>query len=249
MTTDMMTVTNNPNSSPHWSLQNGYSNPHQHENYPYQVVLSGRRTFFGLVLNTFKNELEPKCSGIDQGYKFFFSTPGDLLQISQKYFRVPISHVNAIRIVPELTITTKILRRFQPNQRKCFYGDERQLRFFKVYTGINCKTGCMANFTKQECGCVHFSMPSRCILHKNIGVLNPRISYLYPTGDKNTQICGAARMRCMKEAKWKMSTTNSGKAFEEECNCVPACTFIKYNAYVSRSPLDVTILDKLGKPK
>lgn len=68
------------------------------------------------------------------------------------------------------------------------------------------------------------------------------------TGDKNTQICGAARMGCLREAKRKLETTNGGKAFEEECNCMPACTSIKYNAYVGRSSLDLMTLREAGVP-
>lgn len=154
-----MLVVQNKNSS-NWSLQNGYSNTYNNENYPYQSVVSGIPIDFSILLNTFKNNIAIQCSGIDQGFKIILSTPDDALQMSQNYFRLPLLHISAINIEPELTITTEKLRRFQPHQRQCFYGDERQLRFFKMYSQINCKVECLANFTKQECGCVRFSMPS-----------------------------------------------------------------------------------------
>lgn len=163
-------ITNNPNVTS-WSLQNGYSNPYNIVNYLFQKISTGRHSYLGLLFDTYKNDLEPKCSGIDQGFKIYLSTPVESLQISQKYFRIPLAHVNVIHIKPELTMTTEKLRNFKPHQRKCFYGDERQLRFFKSYTGVNCKTECMANFTKRECECVHFSMPSTYISCLNMSTI------------------------------------------------------------------------------
>ncbi|XP_031636172.1 pickpocket protein 28-like [Contarinia nasturtii] len=227
MIMNMRTVENNQNVSSHWSLQNGYSNPFNDGNYPFQAVLSGRKVYMGLSLLTSKNNVEPQCSGIEQGFKIFLSTPGETLQTSHRYFQIPFLHSNVIKIDPVLTTTTEKLRRFKPHQRECFYGDERQLHFFKMYTQINCKEECLANFTKQECGCVKFSQPR----------------------DKSTRICGGAKIECMKEAKWKIQTTNIGKTFEEECNCIPACTFIKYNANCDRTAVDPDSLNHWDVPK
>lgn len=34
-----------------------------------------------------------------------------------------------------------------------------KLRFYKNYTQANCEMECLSNYTKNECGCVKFSMP------------------------------------------------------------------------------------------
>ncbi|XP_031627362.1 pickpocket protein 28-like [Contarinia nasturtii] len=210
----MMMVKSNPNGSSRWSMENGYTKLYDDENYPYPVkpLQWGRLNYLAITLATLVKDIEYQC-GFDQGFKLILSTPGDAVQTSQNYFRLSNSQRALIRIMPELTITTDKLRHFQPSQRKCFFQSDRRLHFFKIYSKINCEEECLANFTQNTCGCVKFSMPR----------------------DKGTKICGGAKIECMKEAQRKFSTTQTGRAFRDECNCMPACTFVKYKAYILRS--------------
>jgi hypothetical protein len=54
-------------------------------------------------------------------------------------------------------------------RRKCFYQNENQLRFFKVYSQSNCEWECLTNFTMKACGCVMFYMPSDRLLILKFG--------------------------------------------------------------------------------
>lgn len=156
MASVMMMVENNQNVFG-WNLEKGYKDPRNKKNYPIQ----GLNRHFGLLYRTSINNFEYQCCReINQGLKIVLSMPGEAPRISENYFRISHWYKNTIRIAPELTTTTDNLRHFTPNQRKCFYADERRLRFFNMYTGVNCEEECVANFTKIICDCVKFSMPS-----------------------------------------------------------------------------------------
>lgn len=159
MAAGMMIIKNNRNVSG-WSLQNGYADPYDMKNYPFQGISLNLETLFSIGLHVLTNDFEYKCRGIDQGYKLVLSMPGEVPRMSYNYFRISLMHMNEIAITPEITITTEGLRHYEPNQRRCFFNDERRLRFFKIYTETNCEVECLANFTKKMCACVKFSMPS-----------------------------------------------------------------------------------------
>jgi hypothetical protein len=51
------------------------------------------------------------------------------------------------------------LRRFSPESRKCYFEDEKPLKFFKTYTKLNCELECKARKILELCGCVSYDMP------------------------------------------------------------------------------------------
>lgn len=161
----MMIVKTNPNTSAHWSPDNGYKNAFNEDGYPFYAP-SSRSYGFAVAFKTSKSDIQYKCRGLDLGFKLILSKPGDTLKMSQNNFRIPLSEFGVIDIKSTFITTTEKLRHFSPNQRQCFYDDERQLRFFKMYSKVNCDEECLANYTKNVCGCVKFSMPStNFILH------------------------------------------------------------------------------------
>lgn len=53
-------------------------------------------------------------------------------------------------------------------------------------------------------------------------------------GAKNTQMCGPAKVRCYKNAnsfEFKLHRLS-------ECNCLPSCTVLSYNAYSTEADYD-----------
>jgi amiloride-sensitive sodium channel len=62
-------------------------------------------------------------------------------------------------VTPKSHRTDEALRRFDPEQRKCYFEGERQLKYFKAYTKAHCEWECRSNATLKHCGCVKFSMP------------------------------------------------------------------------------------------
>lgn len=66
------------------------------------------------------------------------------------------------------------------------------------------------------------------------------------TGEKNTKICGPAKIKCYKEAQKKLYgedievglTDKAAKSFRKQCNCLPACSLIIYDADIDRAKVD-----------
>lgn len=142
-----------------WSPESGYVDL-LHIGYPYPGFLDGGRTTFVVALASFNSDIEHHCKGIEQGFKLILTPPGNTLKTSQSYHRLKVSHSNLFNVIPKLTNTTHKLRHFNSTQRKCFYNDERQLHFFRIYSQENCQEKCLANFTMDMCRCAAFSMPS-----------------------------------------------------------------------------------------
>lgn len=110
---------------------------------------------------------------------------------------------------------------FYNRRRKCYFQDEGHLRFFKSYTQVNCELECLTNHTLTKCGCVKFYMPR----------------------NSQTRVCGIAKLSCCNDAeteliqmKFKGSLERSG--YKKQCDCLPSCTTISYDAEISQAGYD-----------
>ncbi|XP_037032181.1 pickpocket protein 28-like [Bradysia coprophila] len=221
-----------------WNLEDGYDSSVEidSQTYPYRIFGSGAQDGIFVLMHLLKEHLEYMCRGAVQGFKISLHTPGEIPQMSKHYFRVPLLQEVLVSVKPNMITTSEGLRHYEPNRRQCYFASERKLRFLKVYTQRNCELECLANFTLKACGCVKFSMPR----------------------DKDTPICGAAKMNCylkagsnlLKEQFAKRLTLEPGAESVTGCNCLPACTSITYDAEISQAPFDwksLTIAYKLDK--
>lgn len=243
----MMTVTDNKNAT-NWNLEDGYDVANvDPETYPFRVFGAGARAGLFALLRLYEQDLEYLCRGPVQGFKILLHTPGEVPQVSKHYFRVPLLQEVLVSVKPNMITTSEGLRHYEPNRRQCFFDSERQLRFFKVYTQRNCELECLSNFTKIECGCVKFSMPSKSYtrprkhFYRILFVLS-LISNI--SGDKETRICGASNIKCYNEAEDKLlekdftEGLSNIEAVKKGCNCLPACTSITYDAEISQAKFD-----------
>lgn len=48
-----------------------------------------------------------------------------------------------------------------PEERRCYFETERQLKFFKRYSKTNCEVECLTNKTIDTCGCSLYWMPGK----------------------------------------------------------------------------------------
>lgn len=155
----MMIASRNLNMT-NWSLENGYKRVTNKTTYPLRTFNSGITGGLETAVQISKKNLDYLCHENGLGYKVILSVPGDTYQISRQSFRIPLFEDARIAIKPKQITTSMRLRKYNPNKRQCFYNSERRLRFFKIYSQNNCEAECLANFTKLECGCVRFFMPS-----------------------------------------------------------------------------------------
>lgn len=153
-----MTVKRNPNVS-NWSPDDGYNIEFQKNEYPTRIFNSKQGLAFHTTLMVHLNASEFLCAAYLEGFKVTLTTPGDARKSSTRYFNALVSEQMDIFIKPKLVTTSSTLRKYLPIQRQCFFSDERQLHYFKIYTQNNCELECLSNFTKFDCGCVKFSSP------------------------------------------------------------------------------------------
>lgn len=155
----MFTITENPNIS-NWDQETGYTSDRSGSEYPLRTFNS--RTFGGLIVyaRLLKCDMAYECRGPFQGFTVSISPPKDMIGLSRRIIRVSPDEQMSVSIKPRLIFSSKKLAKYKPYERQCYNNDERKLRFFKFYGKHNCEMECLANFTKKQCGCVKFSMPS-----------------------------------------------------------------------------------------
>lgn len=161
MSPRVLMIRNKPNLT-NWSLENGYRNRFKGSNYPKRIFSAKQTSALVVFLRLFDKDLEYICQSLVPGFKIYLHTPGEMPAMSRKSFRVPTMEEAELAITPTYVTTSASLRSYQPSQRQCYFNGERTLRFFKIYAQNNCEAECLSNFTRIECGCVQFSMPSIC---------------------------------------------------------------------------------------
>lgn len=245
----MMTVDDNEEAK-HWNLEDGYDDSvvTEGEQYPYRVFGAGARAGLFVLLRLYEKDLEYLCRGPVQGFKILLHTPGEIPQVSKHYFRVPLLQEVLVSVKPNMITTSDGLRHYEPNRRQCYFNSERQLRFFKVYTQRNCELECLSNYTRNYCGCVKFSLP-RKTANDSFQLFILYLFYLNAiSGDVDTPICGAAKIKCYNEAEDKLlekdfkEGLSDIQAVRKGCNCLPACTSITYDAELSQAKFDYVSL-------
>lgn len=203
-----------------WSLDKGFSSNEPYV-YPNRVKGVGDDNKLEVFLVTTKYS---NSNYVDfEGYQVHLHAPNDFPWPSKKFIRVSKDKDVALEIKPLLTTSSPRLRNYTPEQRNCYFEDERYLKYFKAYTQSNCKLECLTNFTLQSCGCVKFSMPR----------------------DKSakTKVCDLSKIDCWSKAEklffqkelagesHETSGENKGKT---SCNCMLSCTTIRYEAITSQ---------------
>lgn len=165
MATDMILPSNTPNVL-HWSKDGGYSNNGSLSSYP-RRMFDVFDTGLAVTMRLIKQDMDYICINSIHGFDIISSSPGEALKIrTYSTFRIPSGEEAIVTIQPKQYATSPDIQHYAPVERKCFYSYERQLRFFKFYAKRSCEAECLANFTKIQCNCVKFSMPSMFELNK-----------------------------------------------------------------------------------
>lgn len=157
---DLMTVHRSPNAT-HWNMEDGYdSNANNSNSYPFRVFSVGYDGMVNIALQTFVNDFDSLCMAPAQGFLIAFHSPDQFPRIPSDFITIPFNQVAFISIKPNMITTSDGLRSYLPQERGCLFKAERQLRYFRSYSQRNCEIECLTNYTKKECGCTQFWMPS-----------------------------------------------------------------------------------------
>uniref|UniRef100_A0A182T5M0 Pickpocket n=1 Tax=Anopheles maculatus TaxID=74869 RepID=A0A182T5M0_9DIPT len=207
-------------SSENWSMEQGYKPNLGLDVYPRRVVSSGSPAGLIVILKSDVEDMDYLCGNSFQGFQVQIHTPNQIPQISSQSIRVPVNHELTVRLDPYLITTSKNVKSYSAQKRRCYYPHERYLRFFRTYTKPNCVLECLSNFTLHMCGCVQYSMPR-------------------PPG---VHICGIERLACCERAELILQEQGLGlvdnsttRMLLQSCNCLPACIFLEYKTEISQA--------------
>ncbi|CAG9812680.1 unnamed protein product, partial [Phaedon cochleariae] len=218
-----------------WTIENGYSENAGLYTYPRRALLAGVKNSLTVNLKTSKSNIDHICKNSFQGFRVSLHLPSRIPRPSQEYFRVPLNEVVLAAIHPVMITTSNAVKMYNARRRECYFSSEKPLKFFKMYTGNNCRLECLTNYTLYYCGCVDFYMPR----------------------SHDTKICGIGNLDCMNIAEEKFElgdlrnkmTKTSHKLFKRRnvtmaykkppvCNCMPLCSDLSYNVDTSQSNWD-----------
>ncbi|XP_053675517.1 pickpocket protein 28-like [Anopheles nili] len=161
--------------------------------------------------------------GFSQGYKLMLHEANEYPQVSKRNIRIPLSHEISIALKPQMIVTSPSAADYGWEKRQCFFNKERHLQFFQIYNQENCELECLTNLTLVLCGCVRFSMPRA----------------------NETKVCPLYMWDCMFQARSLFRQHDNASHPEEvlgifaNCNCLPACSSVHYDAEITQSSLDV----------
>lgn len=153
------------------------------------------------------------CETAFNSHRVFLHLPNEIPTFSNVYTTIPVGHFKYMRISAEIKKTDESLKSYSPAYRKCYFEDERQLKFLKSYTKFNCELECMTNFTYKICGCVAYWMPRY----------------------DDMQVCKFSKSPCYRNIFYRWSSSYYANSDNKlnfpnfPCNCLPTCTRIKYS--------------------
>lgn len=157
---ELVTVFNRLNGT-NWDIETGYAtNVDENEIYPYRVFGCGVRDSLSVALGIFLDDLLKLCTESADGFRISLHSPDHLPRLPDEFIHIPAEQDIYISVKPNMITTSQGLRRYTPSLRGCYFRRGRQLRFFRLYSQQHCELECLANFTKDTCGCVKFAMPS-----------------------------------------------------------------------------------------
>ncbi|ERL89696.1 hypothetical protein D910_07059, partial [Dendroctonus ponderosae] len=214
---------NHGRKSEGWNLEDGYPASASISTYPRRAMSAGFTSGFLLLLRAYEQDLDYICKGPVQGFKIHLHNPAETPRVGMQYFRAPLNQEVVVAVKPDMMTTSDGLRDYDPHRRQCFFPKERRLAYFQSYTQQNCEVECLTNYTRNKCGCVAFHMPH----------------------EEGTEICGVGSIVCMFEAQNELlqrevqSGLKREKSPEEnpasDCDCLPGCTSLVYNAETSQA--------------
>jgi acid-sensing ion channel, other len=130
----------------------------------------------------------------------------------EKRFEIYYGKSMEILITPKIIRSDPDLRKLKPERRKCFFQDERKLKYFKIYSKKLCEMECKSFVILENCNCTPYYLPR----------------------DDLTDICAAKANEC----KLKFIDANKVFRFEQYehlyltngvCDCLDACDSISYS--------------------
>ncbi|XP_037826364.1 pickpocket protein 28-like [Lucilia sericata] len=193
-------------------------------------TLSSARYGFRVLLDSDTDDNDYECTRFKQGFKLFINSPDSIPLTMGNYILVPYSHEVMVTLSPQYITSQKQLWNIEPEKRQCYFNNERNLYFFKIYTQTNCQAECLTNYTIAKCGCVKFWMPKPL----------------------DIPICDLSKVTCYTNATNELEVLIANQTAQKAkdptvkilCDCMPACNSLEYNFEINRAYFDTDALVK-----
>lgn len=140
-----------------------------------------------------------------QAFTIIFHNPAEIPTIFHERFSINHNKDFSFIIKIKSVKFDNYLRHFSPHHRKCYFENEKKLKFFNIYTKFHCEFECNVNQTLRNCGCVHIAMPR----------------------ENSTEICHLDELDCVKMQKESDSMGENQSVLP--CDCYPSCNDVKYS--------------------
>lgn len=195
-----------------WNPLHGYDENAEADAYPNRIF-SGKKNTLVLLLVQSKDDQDASCLGADVGFKVYWHMPNEIPGSWHRYVMVSPQKSNHVIMKATRVTTSDDLKRYDPVQRRCYFDNEKELKYFKSYTKSHCDLECLANYTLSECGCVRFFMPH----------------------DTKTPVCNVTRFPCAEDAEdeW-LEKDKSYTDNKMPCSCYPSCAEVKYDVLMNQ---------------
>ncbi|XP_059082617.1 pickpocket protein 28-like isoform X1 [Tigriopus californicus] len=200
-----------------WDIQNGYTDTNgastnlstTYEFMPRRALAPGLHMGLSVMLDV--QESEYFCTGSESvGFKALFHTPATLPEMIEYGFAISPGSETFFTINPTLMHAQESIHGISYTKRQCYLQHEKDLRFFRHYTFLNCFMECVSNFTFRTCGCVAYYMPRNS-------------SYM--------PICGPKLAKCVFDSVTEVERSTLSDTKENKgsgCECLPPCTDINF---------------------
>ncbi|KAK5641661.1 hypothetical protein RI129_010208 [Pyrocoelia pectoralis] len=191
-----------------WNPEDGYDGGENVQIYPRRTSTTGTYGGMEVVLQSIVRDASYNCGDSFKGFKIMIHHPGEMPRFHQHYFWLPMDQLISVSIKPNMITTYDDLKAYKPEARQCYFQGEKYLKYFRIYNQQNCLLECLTNITFEMCGCVNFYMPR--------------------TDD--IPICGPALLNC--------ASTANAFIKSNDCDCVPSCYALRYDAETSQLDWD-----------
>jgi Amiloride-sensitive sodium channel len=91
-----------------------------------------------------------------------YHMPNEVKRNENMYYFTLETSANMI-ITPKVMMTSEDLRHYSPTKRKCYFSNERHLKYFKHYTQRHCEMECKTDAILKKCGCLPLFIESKTL--------------------------------------------------------------------------------------
>ncbi|XP_039287308.1 pickpocket protein 28-like [Nilaparvata lugens] len=166
-----------------------------------QIAGGNLLTSAKLFLDFNADDISEECKSKGYGFLVRVHNPFEDPQGHQPAF-IDVDKTTTVKILPKIITSSQNLINWNPLDRGCYFHHERKLKFYKVYTQLNCEIECQANTTLEQCGCNMFYQ-------------------IYSFTE--SKICEADKFQCV------LNITNNETGKEQNpCGCLPGCNEYEY---------------------